>query len=181
MSLAREKSEQVSRAPGAKHRAGPTVADVMTQVVVTVTPETPIREAVDLLVRRHISGAPIVSTSGQLLGLVSMTDVLGAQSSAPRARNTAFYMEDELSERMIATERPTDRRTVMDIATRKVVSIDEDAPLAKAAQILLELGIRRLLVTRRGNLAGILSATDVLKWVARPALGPEMSVPDVLA
>lgn len=49
-----------------------------------------------------------------------------------------------------------------------------DASLPEAAKLLLELGIRRFLVTRRGKLAGLLSATDVIKWVARPAIEAEL-------
>ncbi len=148
-----------------RRSAAPTVADVMTQVVVTVTPDTPVEEAVELFARRHISGAPVVSKEGDLLGVVSTTDVLRSA-----AGESAYYLEDELSGTLAPSTRPKDARTVAEIATRKVVSIDEDAPLAKAAQVLLELGIRRLLVTRRGRLAGLLSSTDIVKWVARPAL-----------
>jgi CBS domain-containing protein len=153
----------------------PRVADVMTQVVVTVSPETRIQEAIDLFTRRHISGAPVVSTAGDLLGVVTTTDVLRAESSAGSpAREAAYYLEDDLSGPMAAAPVSSDRRAVIDIATRKVVSIDENASLSKAAQVLLELGIRRLLVTRKGRLAGVLSATDVLKWVAQPALEAEL-------
>ncbi|MBI3723662.1 CBS domain-containing protein [bacterium] len=164
-----------------------TVADVMTQVVVTVSPETPIQEAIDLFSERHISGAPVVSKEGELLGVVSTMDVLRAESSAGSpAHEAAYYLEDELSGAMTSSPRSSDPpwsfgppagsgapSAVIDIATRKVVAIDEDAPLSRAARILLELGIRRVLVTRRGKLAGLLSATDVLKWVARPELEAE--------
>ena len=50
------------------------------------------------------------------------------------------------------------------------VAVEENAPLSEAARFLLELGIRRLLVTRDGKLAGLVSTTDVVKWVARPAI-----------
>lgn len=148
------------------------VADVMTQVVVTVAPETPIQEAIDLFASRHISGAPVVSSEGDVLGVVSTTDVLRAKSSPREGEHGAFYLDDDLTD--AAPSAPGgDDRTVLDIATRRVVSIDENAPLPKAAQLLLQLGIRRLLVSRNGKFAGILSATDVLKWVAEPALQEE--------
>ena len=120
----------------------PTVADVMTQVVVTVEPETSIPEVLELFRSRHISGAPVVSREGEVLGILSLSDILDENASG----------------------------TALDLATRRVVSIDEAASLAQAARLLLELGIRRLVVRRGDKLAGILTATDVLKWVARPAL-----------
>ena len=161
-----------AKSPPRKHSMA-RVSDVMTQVVVTVTPETRVQEAIDLFAKRHISGAPVVSRDGALLGVVSSTDIFRAESCRGTESEGAYFLEDELSGSIMTALPSTDPRTVIDIATKKVVSIDENAPLSKAAQILLELGIRRLLVTRRGKFAGLLSATDVLKWVARPALEAE--------
>jgi len=118
------------------------VRDVMTQVVVTVEPETPVAEIKELLRSRHISGVPVVSREGALLGVVSLSDLLEGDAT----------------------------RTALEAATRTVVTIDEDSPLAEAARLLLELGIRRLVVRRGDRIAGILTATDIVKWVARPAL-----------
>ena len=73
----------------------------------------------------------------------------------------------EVMSQVVVTVEP---ETPISVATRKVVAIDEEAPLCEAARLLLELGIRRLVVRRGERLAGILTATDVLKWVARPAL-----------
>jgi CBS domain-containing protein len=126
----------------AQEREEPTVGEVMTHVVVSVEPETPLTEVIDIFRKRHISGVPVVSKAGELLGIVSMSDILETGDS----------------------------RTAIEVATRTAVAIDEAAPLSEAARVLLELGIRRLVVNRGGKLAGILTATDVLKWVARPAL-----------
>ena len=65
------------------------VRDIMTSELVTVTPETSIREAMETLGRYHVSGAPVVS-GGTLLGVVSATDLLtfvGALSGVPTERD----------------------------------------------------------------------------------------------
>lgn len=49
--------------------------EIMTTELVTVTPETSIRDAMDVLGHRHVSGAPVVS-GGRLLGVVTATDLL---------------------------------------------------------------------------------------------------------
>ena len=46
--------------------------DIMTADVVTVSPQTTLREAMELLAQRHLSGAPVVS-GGELVGVVSAT------------------------------------------------------------------------------------------------------------
>jgi CBS domain-containing protein len=146
---------------------GPIVGDVMTQVVVTVAPDTQVRDFVKILVERGISGAPIVDERGQVLGVVSATNVLRAQAR----EEPGYYDEAPVPARF---EVPADEaRTVREIGTARVVSLDEATPLPQAAKLMLELGIRRVVVTRRGRFAGILTATDIMKWVARPALEEE--------
>jgi CBS domain-containing protein len=51
------------------------IRDVMTRHVFTVTPETTLREAADLLTRHHISGAPVLA-GHSVVGIVSATDLL---------------------------------------------------------------------------------------------------------
>ena len=51
------------------------VRDIMTTDLVTVSPETTVREAMELLGRRHVGGAPVVSGSG-VVGVVSSSDLL---------------------------------------------------------------------------------------------------------
>lgn len=63
--------------------------DIMTSDVMTVTPETTLREAMELLAGRHVSGAPVVS-GGQLVGIVTATDLMSfasALSGVPTERD----------------------------------------------------------------------------------------------
>ena len=53
-----------------------TVRDIMQASVVTVTPETTVRQLSRILADEEISGAPVVGTRGELLGVVSATDVV---------------------------------------------------------------------------------------------------------
>lgn len=56
--------------------------DIMTPDVVTVSPETTLRDAMALFTTRHISGAPVM-TNGALLGVVSLTDLAELAASQP--------------------------------------------------------------------------------------------------
>lgn len=56
--------------------------DIMTTKVVTLSPEQTLREAMDMLVGRHVTGAPVVS-QGRVVGVLSATDILEFQSAAP--------------------------------------------------------------------------------------------------
>lgn len=56
--------------------------DIMTRDVVTVSPELSLRDAMDLLTTRHISGAPVVSR-GKVVGVVSLTDLAEFAAATP--------------------------------------------------------------------------------------------------
>jgi CBS domain-containing protein len=58
------------------------VRDVMTREVLTVTPDTTLREAAELFVSRHVSGAPVVEGQ-KVVGVVSATDVLEFVATNP--------------------------------------------------------------------------------------------------
>ena len=55
---------------------GRTVEDVMQREVVTVTPQTPVRTLLKRLVSAQISGVPVVTAEGEIVGVVSTTDVV---------------------------------------------------------------------------------------------------------
>lgn len=56
--------------------------DIMTTDVVTITPEMSLRDAMELLAQRHVSGAPVVS-GGRVTGVVSAADLLSFVASNP--------------------------------------------------------------------------------------------------
>lgn len=66
----------------------PLVSEVMTRDVVTLSPETTIREAMELLTTKHLSGAPVV-VGERVAGIVSMTDLLGFLICAPESNGNA--------------------------------------------------------------------------------------------
>lgn len=58
--------------------------DIMTDDLVTVSPETSVRDAMELLSRHHLSGAPVIA-GGSLVGVVTTTDLMTFASSLPGA------------------------------------------------------------------------------------------------
>ena len=72
-------SEQMIRADEARARLGVSVRTVMRQGLITVTPDTPVADIIDIMLRENIGAVPVLRpASHQLLGLVSYVDVLRA-------------------------------------------------------------------------------------------------------
>lgn len=60
------------------------IQDVMTRKVLTVSPEHTLREAMELLATKHVSGAPVVANH-KVVGVVSATDLLEFAAALPPA------------------------------------------------------------------------------------------------
>jgi CBS domain-containing protein len=119
------------------------VASIMSRSVICVTPAMSARALADLLRERAISGAPVVDESGAPVGVVSRTDLLERGEAAP---------------------------TVGQLMSDLPVTIAETESVAKAAALMTLERVHRLPVVTadaRRRVVGILSAIDVLAWIAR--------------
>lgn len=122
------------------------VQDYMSTGLVTFHPETDLFEAINILLKHSISGAPVVNQQGELVGLLSEVDCL-------RAILTLTYHEEEMGGR------------VRDCMTSSVEVVNHDANIIEVAKIFIEKGRRRLPVTRGGKLVGQISRSDILRAV----------------
>lgn len=75
-----------------------TLSDVMTSDVIALTPHTTLRDAVEILTRHHVSGAPVI-TGGQVIGTLSASDVLAFETSLPGVPTGHEEAEDLLDGR----------------------------------------------------------------------------------
>jgi CBS domain-containing protein/DNA-directed RNA polymerase subunit RPC12/RpoP len=113
------------------------VKDVMTREVITFREDTPVDQIAQTLTGKHITGAPVVDDNNNVIGIVSEMDVIGKRGETAR-----------------------------DIMSRNVISVTEDTGLDEAARLLVGERIRRLPVTSRGRMVGLISRSDVLEVFA---------------
>ncbi|MBW3540709.1 MAG: CBS domain-containing protein [Planctomycetes bacterium] len=121
--------------------------DVMTRTVLSVTPDTPLTDAMELIVENRISGLPVVDEQGHLAGIITEADRLKTYQS----------------------DRSLENARVADCMSRGVITVDTEATLGQIADLLLRTGIRRLPVTSGGNVVGIISRYDVVRVLHRAA------------
>lgn len=127
------------------------VAEIMRKDVVVIPVDASVAEAVAILADQHVSGAPVVNHAGDLVGALSSTDILLAE-----AEHTSSEAREALFE---------DTR-VDEIMTRTPVTVEMEAPLREAAQIMLYGDVHRVFVTHRGRLVGVVSRSDVARLAA---------------
>lgn len=131
----------------------PKVRDYMDVQVITVRPDTPMKEVVDLLLDRHVTGAPVVDGEGYLLGIITEKDCL------------------KLLTEGVGGEIPPGA-TVADLMSRDVVSLPHDADVYYAAGMFLKHTFRRLPVVRGGQLVGAITRFDLLRVIQANRVWP---------
>jgi CBS domain-containing protein len=114
---------------------------LMTSKVVVATPDTSLAEAARLLAEVEISGLPVVDTAGQVIGIVTESDLLDALLG------------------QVAVETP-----IHTLMTAHVVTVDEFTPADSVARLLHEKHFRHLPVTRQGEVVGLITPQDVLRY-----------------
>ena len=142
----------------------------MVRHVVTMGPETTIPEAVQLFLERQISGAPVVDDDGKLLGVISQTDVMRYQKRAPgKGEAVPSYYQLTNGEPLVAEleREASDTTCVEAIMTPAAFTVEDDTPVDEVAQCMLREHVHRLIVTRSGRLAGIVSTMDVIRGLLR--------------
>jgi len=155
-----------------------TVADLMTRHVIAVRPETPVAQAIALMVEHKVSGLPVTGFSGEVVGIITEGDLMRRVETGTAGESegwlTRLFMPGRAAERYVATH----GRRVGEVMTPDVVSVPETATLAEAAALMQRHRIRRLPVVHNDRLVGLISRADLMKRVGEALSAPEASAED---
>ena len=147
-----------------------TVADVMTHSPICVRPETPLKQAIKILAQQRISGLPVVDENGNLVGILSETDLMWQESGVNPPAYIMFLDSVIYLENPAKYERDLHKalgQTVKEVMTEQVVSVTADKPLREAAQMMHADGFRRLpVIDASGKVIGILTRGDIIQAMA---------------
>lgn len=148
-------NESIRRANTATNRpapnsrpAAPLARAFMIENVVSFRPDTPIERAIDVLVQRGFSGAPVIDETGTVIGVLSELDCMKLVA------DNHFHQEGAAIQ-----------TTVEHLMTRNVLSIEPDTDLFAVAHKFITTGVRRLPVLDHGKLVGLVSRRDLLRAI----------------
>ena len=149
-----------------------TARTVMTDSVVSVSPDSPLLDVVRLFVEEGIHGAPVVGEDGQLVGVITSSDLLRAQederdvasSASDYFRGVLEFSSADWSEagNLSDFQDRLARRTAADVMTKSFVSVPIDAPVTEVARCLRENQIHRVWVQDGDGLCGVVSTLDLM-------------------
>lgn len=129
------------------------VGDWMTREVLTITPDTSLKEAHDIMNEKGIRRLPVVA-HGKILGILTLGDIRGAEPS--RASSLSIWEVHHLLAKLKVSE----------IMTRNPATIRQNASIGEAARIMLEKKFSGLpVVDDENHLVGIITESDIFRLV----------------
>src|SRR5262245_58382483 len=126
-------------------------SDVMVKDVITVTESMPLKDVARMFVEKKITGAPVVNIEGELVGVISETDIIRKTTS-------------------IGAWSPS---TVGQIMTKPAVTVSPDETLQRVCEMLFNRRIHRVVVAEGTRIKGILTTMDILRAIATYFKGGE--------
>lgn len=134
--------QRVVKSP--RRPASPVVRTCMSKKIICFSPEDSMEMVIHTLIRKRISGAPVVNERGELVGVISEGDCL---KQIVRGKYTNL---------------PSRSGLVRDHMSREVETLSPDTPLLEAAQAFLKMKLRRFPIVENGRLIGLLSQSDIM-------------------
>ena len=151
-----------------------TAKDVMIQEVLEVRAEWSLQRLVEFLVENSISGAPVTTENGKLVGVVSLTDIIRHDTlleKGSQSYGTHEYYLHTLESQFASQEIDSlhfgnePLMTVRDIMTPTIFRVDENATVQQVADTMIRGRIHRVFVTQEEKVVGIISAADMLRVI----------------
>jgi predicted transcriptional regulator len=123
------------------------VRDVMTEAILLLRTDMPVRKAWSVLHNAGVTGAPVLDARGHLVGVLSNSDL-----ADPRRRQSGGS------------------GLVGDVMTRVIYAVRADDPVLTAVRLMADENIHRVVVVNDdGTLAGIVVPMDILRVLAQDA------------
>ena len=116
------------------------VSNIMTKEIVTVKQDSSVKQAIERMVEKNI-GSVVVTERGKMVGILTERDVL-----------KKLRFDSECADKKVS-----------ELMSSPLIKIDDKAAIGKAADLMAEKGIRRLLVTKDDKIVGIITERDVMR------------------
>ncbi len=144
------------------------VHEVMTRDPVTVSAQTSVGDALDLLDRHSITSLPVVSGDAVLVGVLSEADLLIGRV-LPDVRSSILLPS--------ADEPLAAHATVGDLMSPRPMTVTEETDVAAVAKMMTTTGFKSLpVVDARQRVVGVVSRRDIVRILARPAAEIEQAL-----
>lgn len=148
------------------------VTDLMSKEVLCVYEGWTIQRLAEFFLKNEISGAPVIASDHELVGVVSVSDIFRFENSDDETKSEALRrcyrdstgIDIASREDLVNWSKNSQAScTVHQIMTNDVISVGCDSTLSEVSAIMVESDIHRVFVTEDEKIIGIVSALDILR------------------
>jgi len=137
------------------------IKELMTKNVITVKPETTLKEVAHIFKEHRINGVPVLDNDGYLGGIITMTDLLRM------LRDIHYWGQmgkkvPEIGDMKGHLVKEKEEATVSSKMAKNVMSLKEENTLDDVIDIMCKFGIHTIPIVKDGKLVGVMGATDVV-------------------
>lgn len=153
-----------------RRSGGISCADVMSRDIRTVTPRTPLREALRHLREHHVKALPVVDPDRRVVGIVTQTDLLDKSDWGMSAVGSGLGWRL----RAISNSDRSLRGVVEDIMSKPVRAARPEMLIAQIVPAMADEGLHHLpVVDADGRIVGMLTQSDLVAALFAAAAGPD--------
>ena len=140
--------------------------DIMETDVICISPDTEVPKAVEILLKNHINGVPVVNDKNELVGILCQSDLIFQQKEMPIP--PIFTILDSIiplssSKKLEDTLKKISAATVAQAMIQDPITVSADTPLSEIASLMVEKHFHTLPVVDGKKLVGIIGKEDILK------------------
>lgn len=147
-----------------------TAKDIMSRKVITVGEQTTVRELAKIFLRENISGAPVTNSSGEVIGVVTESDLIFQNKKVHLPTAMAIFDSFLFLENPDTTEMELKKisgSTVADICSKDLISVSPETTLEDLATLMAEKSIHTLPVIDDSELVGVIGKSDIIRTIAQ--------------
>lgn len=147
-----------------------TAKDIMSKEVISITPETDISQAVELLLNNHINGVPVMDEEGTLKGILCQSDLIFQQKTISLPPILTFLdgiIPLSSSKKLENEMKKIAAGTVAQAMVPAPVTVTPDTPVSDIAAMMVERHFHTIPVVQDGKVLGIVGKEDVLRTLIK--------------
>ena len=153
------------------------IRDVMDRDLTSISPDTPLLEALAMLAAHNTTGLPVLADDAMVVGFLSEKDILRAAIPGYLGyMDDSFTMPDisKIKKRVNTVGRDPAR----DYMTKDPIIFDEEETLSNAIVVMFKKDVRRVPVVKNGSLVGIVNREEILRGFVHDNFGDnEVEIP----
>ena len=140
--------------------------DIMTRHVVSVMPDSTLSDFADVILKNGISGVPVITAKGNLVGMITEGDCLNRVEIGTEKKQSfwrsLFTDPESQAEKYIRAH----GRKVSEIMTRNLITADEDTDVSEIIHLMEKHRVKRIPIMSGSTVVGIVSRANIVQAMA---------------